>query len=143
LFFALLARFSYPTAFWIFWSINLSVVFLVLFLLRSQIPYVYKSLDLAILGLAVFQPLLDAEGQGQDSIISLLLFALCFTSLARGSAWVAGAALGLATYKPQYALMMFVILLLTSKRRWRILAGFASSCVCAAALSVVAVGWQA
>lgn len=142
LFFAQLARFSYPTAFWIFWAMNVPIVFLVFFLLRSAIPNVFKSPDLAILALAVFQPLLDAEGQGQDSIITLLLFALCFLNLTRGRPWVAGAALGLATYKPQYAIVMIAILVITSDRRWRILAGFVSSCLCAAALSLVAVGWH-
>ena len=141
--FALLAPLSYPAAFWVFWAFNVLIAYLVLFLLRPQIPFVDKSLDMAILAMGVFKPLIVAEGQGQDSVITLLLFTLCFLSLLRGRPWIAGAMLGLAMYKPQFSLIMILILFLTSERRWRIAGGFILSCIFAAGLSVAAVGWRA
>jgi hypothetical protein len=143
IFFALLARLSYPAAFWVFWVFNVLVAYCVLFLIRPEIPFVDKSLDMALLGMGVFKPLIVAEGQGQDSVITLLLFTLCFLSLLRGRPWVAGAMLGLAMYKPQFSLVMMLILFLASERRWRIAGGFILSCLFAAGLSIAAVGWRA
>jgi hypothetical protein len=55
---------------------------------------------------------------------------------------MAGSALALTTYKPQLALVMIVILAITSQRRWRILAGFLQTCIGLVALSVALVGWR-
>jgi hypothetical protein len=138
-----LAAFPYPTAAWIWWACNLPLGYLVLFLLRPHLSGLNKRLDLAILGLGCFLPLLSAECQGQDSILTLLLFTVCFVNLARGRAWMAGSALALTTYKPQLALLMIAILAVTSERRWRILAGFIQTCCGLAILSIGLVGWRA
>jgi hypothetical protein len=92
---------------------------------------------------AFFQPLLTAECQGQDSVLSLLLFTVCFVNLVRGQAWIAGSALAFTTYKPQLALAMIAILAITSEKRWRILAGFIETCLGLAALSIAMLGWRA
>jgi hypothetical protein len=138
-----LAAFSFPTAAWIWWGCNLLLGYLVLFLLRPYLPGLNIRLDLAILGLGCFLPLLAAECQGQDSILSLLLFTVCFLNLAHGRAWMAGCALALTTYKPQLAVVMIGLLAITSERRWRILAGFFETCAGLAVLSAGLVGWRA
>jgi hypothetical protein len=138
-----LAAFPFPTAAWIWWGCNLLLGYLVLFLLRPYLPGLNIRLDLAILGLGCFLPLVAAECQGQDSVPSLLLFTVCFLNLARGRAWMAGCALALTTYKPQLALVMIVLLAITSERRWRILAGFFETCIGLALLSIGLVGWKA
>jgi hypothetical protein len=141
--FAPLALFSYSTAFWIWWACNLLFSYLVLFLLRPHLPRLNTRLYLAILGVGCFLPLLTSECQGQDSVLSLLLFTICFVNLAKGRAWIAGSALALATYKPQLALVMIAILAITSERRWRILAGFFQTGVGLAILSAILPGWRA
>jgi hypothetical protein len=138
-----LAAFPYSTAVWIWWVCNLPLGYLVLFLLRFHLPRINNHLDLAILALGCFFPLLLAECQGQDSILTLLLFTVCFVNLARGRAWIAGSALALTTYKPQLAIVMIAILAVTSERRWRILAGFFQTCFGLAALSIALLGWHA
>jgi len=138
-----LAVFPYPTACWIWWVCNLLLGFLVLFLLRPQLPRLNTWLALAILGMGFFQPLLTAECQGQDSVLSLLLFTVCFVNLVRGQAWIAGSALAFTIYKPQLALAMIAILAITSEKRWRILAGFIETCLGLAALSIAMLGWRA
>ena len=142
LFFAPLTAFPYSTAAWIWWVCNLLLAYLVLFLLRLHLPSLNTRLDLAILGMGCFLPLLAAECQGQNSVLTLLLFTVCFINLARGRAWMAGSALALTTYKPQLALVMIVILAITSERRWRILTGFLQTCIGVVALSVALVGWR-
>lgn len=141
--FAPLANFRYVTAFGIWWVCNLFLVCLTLFLLRPFLPHVNARLYLAIIGLGLFMPLLVAECQGQDSILTLLLCTVCFVNLARGKPWIAGCAIALTTYKPQFALLMIAVLAVTSSRRWRILVGFIQTCAALAALSVALVGWHA
>jgi hypothetical protein len=138
-----LAAFPFSTAAWIWWACNLPLGYLVLFLLCPHLPHLNNHLGLAILGLGFFFPLLLAECQGQDSVLTLLLFTVCFVNLARGRAWIAGSALALTTYKPQLAIVMIAILAVTSKRRWRILAGFFQTCFGLAALSIGLLGWRA
>ena len=142
LFIAPLAAFPYSTAAWIWWACNLLLGYLVLFLLRPHLPHLNTRLDLAILGLGCFLPFLDAECQGQTSVLTLLLLTVCFINLARGRPWMAGSTLALTTYKPQLALVMIVILAITSERRWRILAGFLQTCIGLVAVSVALVGWR-
>jgi len=138
--FAPLAIFSYSTAFWIWWACNLLLSYLVLFLLRPHLAFLNTRLELAILGLGVFLPLLTAECQGQDSVLTLLLFTVCFVSLARGRAWLAGSVLALASND---ALVMIAFLAVTSERRWRILAGYFQTCLGLAILSAFLPGWRA
>jgi hypothetical protein len=143
MFLAPLAVFPYSAACWIWWVCSLLLGYLVLFLLRPSLPRLNTWLALAILGMGFFQPLLTAECQGQDSVLSLLLFTVCFVNLVRGQAWIAGAALAFTTYKPQLALTMIAILAITSEKRWRILAGFIETCLGLAALSIAMLGWRA
>jgi hypothetical protein len=138
--FAPLAIFSYSTAFWIWWACNLLLSYLVLFLLRPRLACLNTRLDLAILGLGFFLPLLATECQGQDSVLTLVLFTVCFVNLARGRAWIAGSALALASND---ALVMIAILAVTSERRWRILAGYFQTCFGLAILSAFLPGWRA
>jgi hypothetical protein len=87
-----------------------------------------------------FLPLLAAECQGQDSVLTLLLFTVCFVNLARGRAWIAGSVLALASND---ALVMIAILAVISERRWRILAGYFQTCLGLAILSAFLPGWRA
>jgi hypothetical protein len=138
-----LAIFPYSTACWIWWVCNLLFGYLVLLLLHPHLPRLNTWLPLAILGMGFFLPLLTAECQGQDSVLSLLLFTVCFVNLVRGRAWIAGSALAFSTYKPQLALAMIAILAITSEKRWRLLAGFIETCLGLAALSIATLGWRA
>ncbi len=143
LLFTPLTFFSYSTAFWIWWACNLSLGYLTLFLLRPHIAHLHSHFDLVILALGVFYPILITECLGQDSVLSLLLFTICFINLTRDRAWLAGCALAITTYKPQLALFMLAILVVMSEKRWHLLAGFLATCFGLAALSVLAVGWRA
>jgi hypothetical protein len=143
LLFAPLAMFPYGTAFWIWWGINLPLAYLAFFLLRSEIARVCARPEFAVLALAIFPPLLASEMQGQDSILSLLLFTVCFICLQRNRPGMAGCALALSCFKPQLALVMIAVLAVVSEQRWRILRGFLATCLGLLGLSVGFIGWHA
>lgn len=145
-FFALLmaplARLGYLGAFWVWWTINVLLTLAAMALLARVCPQLRKRADLLPLGFALFFPLLAAEYQGQDSILSLLLYVCCFLALERGRPALSGAALALTCYKPQLALGMLALLLISQSRRWRILAGFASTCAVLVLISAGTAGWR-
>lgn len=69
----------------------------------------------------LFYPTLDWFLYGQNTALTLLLYALFFVLLRRGRDLEAGAALGLLLYKPQLAVAPALALLVG--RRWRALLG--------------------
>ncbi|HLF76188.1 MAG TPA: glycosyltransferase family 87 protein [Dehalococcoidia bacterium] len=76
--------------------------------------------------------------QGQTGFLSGALLASGLLWLDRRPA-LAGAALGLMTYKPHLAPLVFIALL--AGRRWEAFAGAVTSAIALAALSLVAFGW--
>lgn len=127
LFYAPLALFSYQTAFWIWWACNAILWASTLLLLRPHLPFLHSQYDLVIIVCSFFFPLLNGECQGQDSILTLFLWTLCFVALQRGRPWLAGMAIAFSAYKPQFALPLLLMLLLYSSHRRRLLGGFAIS----------------
>jgi hypothetical protein len=114
-----------------------------MFLLRPYLQSLQNYFDLALVAVSFFLPLLVAISQGQDSILVLLLFALCLVSLMRGREGFAGCALALAMFKPQLALPAMLVLTLAHEKHRRLLAGFLSTCFALGLLSVGVVGWRA
>lgn len=136
-----LTRLSFVDAAWCWWGFNLLLLYSGIYLLLPFVPWVAARLQWALLGLAIFVPLLIAEIQGQDTILTLFLFIVCFVSLARNRYATAGAALAIAMYKPPLALPMLLLVALTSRKRLSVLGGFFGTCVVLFFLSVAAVGW--
>jgi hypothetical protein len=75
---------------------------------------------------------------GQDSVLLLAILAVCAWLLARRMEWLAGAALGLALFKPQLVLPIAVVYLLLP--RWRMLQGFLCSAFAVLAVCILMVG---
>jgi hypothetical protein len=141
--YGLLALMPYPTAFWTFWVCNLLLAYASVLILRPQMPFLYEGFGLAFLAMALFKPLLTAEIQGQDSIVMLFLVIACYLGLVHDRPLLAGFSLGLACCKPQQALLLLLLVMITSTQRWRIFAGFMAACASLAAVSVLTVGWKA
>src|SRR5262249_14580192 len=72
---------------------------------------------------------------GQNSAIALLCFTVGYLALLGQSKWVAGLALGMLAFKPQLALGLVLVFLLS--REWKILFGAVIS-----ALVELSVGWM-
>jgi hypothetical protein len=138
-----LARLPYAWSFavWLLISAGLYLGGLVLTLgtLRS-LPRTDGPL-IVLLALS-FEPfVMECWMGGQLSAFGFFCLALAWYWLDRGRPTAAGAALGFCLYKP--TLLVLLLPMLVVARWWRVLAGFTLTGVGLAAISVVAVGWQA
>jgi Glycosyltransferase family 87 len=123
------------------WALaNLGFLFLIAWLLAPD----GRSLNLTtgtplVLYLLAFYPVMYVLGEGQDSIVFLLLVVLSLRSLDRGWIFLAGLLLALACFKFHLALMIvFFVFLLRGK--WHGLAGFATGAVVVGGISLALVG---
>jgi len=116
-----LARLDYPTAFLIWGAMNCFFAIGISKLLRPYIDRENRGLC-AALWLAFF-PIAAALWQGQDSILTALLFAASFVSLKRGREGLAGCLIALGLYMPHLLIPLATMFIFT--RQWRAVLGFA------------------
>ncbi len=136
------AVFSYPAAYYVWWGCNQCFFWLALLVLNRALGgSTLRPGRLACAGL-LFLPVTVAFWQGQDSLLTLLLFSLAYWFLSRRRAGLAGAVLGLGCFKPQHALLMLALLLLTWRDKRRLAVGFLLSFLGETALAVVVLGWR-
>jgi hypothetical protein len=139
LIFAPLSQSSYRTAYLIFLLVNVALLtgcFRLLQPWMGNLASVYWWLPAALY--IAFLPIAVALIQGQDSIILLTLLALSFALLEREQEMMAGALAGLAVFKFQIAIPIFLLFLCW--RCWRFVGGFALSAGAAVAVSALLVG---
>lgn len=123
--YAPLALLPFRTAFWVWWGCNAVLWAATLLMLRPHLPALEHHFDLVILLSSCFFPLLNSECQGQDSVLTLFLWAICYCALQTGRFGTAGTALAFSAYKPQFALPVLLVLGICSSQRRRIVGGFA------------------
>ena len=112
-----------------------------LWVLRPVCPPLRRWFLPACAATLAFYPLFRAVGGGQNAAVTLLLFAVVWRALADDREVVAGLAVGLLLYRPQYALPLIGLLLVR-----RHLTAVASASAVAAATwaisaAVLGVGW--
>jgi Glycosyltransferase family 87 len=95
---------------------------------------------LPILFLLGFAPVAASLMQGQDAVLTMLLFTSTLVSLDKQKPWVAGLLIGLATYKLQ--LVLPVAFLFLAWRKWRLVLGIATSVTTTLAISIIMTGWS-
>jgi len=137
------AYLDYPVAFVAWTAVNVLVLLTVPFLLVRETGAwapVPSPLARGFLSLGFFPIAFDLV-QGQDSILLLMLLALAFVSLQKGSELRAGAWLGLGLFKFHLVVPLFLVLLLT--RRMKATVGFIGVASVLGLLSVAVVGWPA
>jgi hypothetical protein len=131
---------SYRTALCAWALLNLGLLFLIAWLLApySRTLTQTTKIPLALFFLA-FYPVIYALGEGQDSLIFLLLLALSLRSMDKGWTFVAGFLLALACFKFHLALgiALFVLIL---PGKWRGLAGLISGGAVVGGISLALVG---
>ncbi len=95
----------------------------------------------AVAVVVLFQPLLASLIGGQNTALTMLLFAGAARAEASGYPVVAGIAVGLLAYKPQFGVPLAVLAALSG--RWRVLAGTAATWVAlyAVGAAVLGAGW--
>jgi len=131
-----LIHFRFITAY-VFWTIlNLAMLAVVASLIQKL--YGRRSFSLTFLVILAFCPEWYCLIGGQDSILLLLLFAICFWLWKRGKDGMAGFVLALGLFRPQLVLPFALVALLAGE--WRFVRGFIPGAALVVALSAWVVG---
>ena len=123
------------------WALgNVAIIFLIAWLLT---PYSRALTQVAgtplVLYLLAFYPVMYVLGEGQDSLIFLLLLVLSLRSMDNGRTFLAGFLIALACFKFHLALaIVFFVLFLRGK--WRGLAAFVTGGTLVGGISLALVG---
>jgi len=138
-FLAPLGTFPFSTAYMLWGLFNTVVWLMLMFFLRSFLPWPRENLGYLCLWF-LFAPLGVALFQGQSSILVLAFYAMAFIKLQHDRQFTAGLWLGVGLLKLQFVLPFAFIFLV--RRKWRFLGGFALSSLLLFMLSTIAVGWD-
>jgi hypothetical protein len=106
----------------------------------SCLPGIRDRIPAILLVFGFFFPATIALIQGQDSILTLLLFTLFYAAIQRGDDRAAGLCLALAAFKPQ--LLLVVLVAMVWQRQWKILAWFLKGSAILLLVSLAIVGWK-
>lgn len=131
----------YPVAFVVWDLVNLGMLVGVAAILRSSLGLLRRiPLWALILGFLAFFPVFATFHQGQDSILLLLLLAVAFRAMNRGSDFAAGCWLGFGMFK--YHLILALILILILWRGKKLALGFIAIVSFLFTISLALVGWH-
>jgi len=123
------------------WSLlNLLIVFVIGWLLEAYTTAITQATGIPnAMFLLAFYPVIYVFGEGQDSLIFLLLVVLSLRAMDAERPFLAGLLLAAGCFKLHLALLMgFFVLVLG--RKWKGVAGFAAGGAMATAISVLMVG---
>ena len=130
---------SYRSAYFVFFAVNLLLLWLSAKLIRSNLEHLTELWQLLPLAqLVCFFPAGVALLQGQTSILLLALYSGSFAALQKGNHVRAGMFLGVAVFKFQIALPIAILFLIW--RRWRFVGGFLAGTTAAMVVSLCLVG---
>ncbi len=115
--FSLLTRLPYLWAFYLHTALMLILFLLAMRCLKPHLPSLAPHWFVAVLLGATWFPMMHTIMGGQNAALTFFLLVVAYSSATKGKQWVAGAALGLLLFKPQYALPLLGLLLL--RRQFR------------------------
>jgi hypothetical protein len=139
LFFAGLARFSYRKAFWIYTTISVVLLAIVLWWLGRPTGKSGGEAYALLIG-AAFLPTGICLIEGQNSILVLAVVAAAYALQKAEKEFAAGLVLGAAAFR--FPLLLPIVLLLLLARRWKFVAGFLVTSGSMAAISVWVAGTE-
>lgn len=131
---------SYRMAFLAWALANIGLVFLIAWLLAPIVPTLSQVTGIPLaLYLFAFYPVIFACGEGQDSLIFLLLLVLSMRAMKGGLKLLAGFLLALACFK-FHLVLVIAFFVLGLRGKWRGLAGFVTGGAVAGGISLAIVG---
>jgi hypothetical protein len=135
-----LSRLSYRTALLVWALVNTGLLFLIARLLAPYSRTLQQATETPLVFLLLaFYPAMYVLGEGQDSIVFMLLLVLSLQSMDNERPFLAGFLLALGCFKFHLALAIaFFVFVLRGK--WRGLAGFASGGALVGGISLALVG---
>jgi hypothetical protein len=134
LLFVPLRRFSFLAAASIWVLISVLLFFVCVYWLRMLCPSLRQHSGLIAMSAVCFPPFFHFFLRGQISVLLLLCFTAAFLAFRSGNHWMAGAALGLLVFKPQFLVAIPLVFLFSGA--WKTLAGVAIS-----AFAQIALAW--
>lgn len=141
LLFVPLSYLPYLPAYGAWFAINLVWLGAIGYLLGNDFPSLGRlPLGLWIIVSFAFFPVMSLFAQGQDDLLFLLLLTLCFLAVRREACFVGGIWLGLATFRPQFAVPLLAILAIGGE--WPLLGGFLLTCLGLLLMSAGIFGWH-
>ena len=138
LLFAPLALLDLLQGFAVWCLLGLACLALALWLLLQETLWLWSRWRGVLIFVAAFPPVYFGFIDGENALLSLLLFALIYRAFARGQDLQLGVWCALGLFKPQLFFVFPLILLLT--RRWRALGTYAVTALALAAISLALVG---
>ena len=125
LFFVPFAWLPFQTAAWIWVAVCLALFFACVLLVWRCCPALRSYSRLVAIAAIAFPPLFHFFVRGQISVLLLACFTAAFLALHAQHDWLAGMALGLLIFKPQFLLAIPLVLLLSGA--WRVFCGLVLS----------------
>ncbi|MGO9084368.1 MAG: glycosyltransferase family 87 protein [Candidatus Sulfotelmatobacter sp.] len=125
LIFVPLSRLSFPAAARIWIASSLFVFFACIYLVWRVCPALSPHWKIVAIAAVAFPPLFHFFVRGQISVLLLVCFTAAFLAFRADRDWLAGVALGLLVFKPQFLVAIPLILLLA--RSWKPLAALSAS----------------
>ncbi len=123
----------------VLWTlISVAAIAASIVLLRPLLPRLSRDWVVVVLAVLASQPVLEVIGAGQDSALSMLVWAAGLRLLVSGRDALAGGVFGLGLIKPQLVALAPPTFLV--QRRWPAFASWAAVAVLAAVSSVAVVG---
>lgn len=123
----------------VLWTlISIAAIAASLVLLKPLVPRLAQDWVVVVLAVLACQPVLEVIGAGQDSALSMLVWAAGLRALVAGRDALAGGVFGLGLIKPQLVLVAPPTFLV--QRRWSALGVWLALAVLAAAASVALIG---
>jgi hypothetical protein len=133
LFFVPLARFPFLVAASIWVAISVLLFFFCIFWVWKSCAGLRPYPGLVAVAAISFPPFFHFFVRGQISMLLLACFSAAFLAFRSGNDWLAGAALGLLAFKPQFLAAIPLVLLLSYA--WKALAGLVVSVAAQVALT--------
>jgi hypothetical protein len=134
LLFVPLARLSFLAAATIWVSFSVLLFLVCVYWMWRLCPNLRQCPGLVAMSAVCFPPFFHFFLRGQISVLLLVCFTTAFLAFRLGNHWIAGAALGLLAFKPQFLLAIPLVFLLSCA--WKTLAGVAIS-----AFSQITIAW--
>lgn len=133
LLFVPLTRFSFPVAARIWVAKSLLLFFLCVFLVWRFCPNLRAYPTPVVLLAIAFPPLFHCFVRGQLSMLLVACFTVAFFAFRAGHDWLAGLALGLLVFKPQF--LVAIPLILLASQAWKAFTGLVASAAAQLALT--------
>jgi len=116
-----LSLINYRLSYTIHTLLMVTALLLAIWLISPVNGYIPKHYVLVICLTITYYPMFRAILGSQNTALSLLLIVLCWRAVTANREWLAGIALGLLLFKPQFALPLIGLHLLSG--RWRVAMG--------------------